>query len=459
MFGFRLMTRLGSAALRWLQPRVRRSRGRPAWSRPAVESLSDRLLPSVNITQMRFAELPRSEAWQTYLESWGLPVAPQQISQEFPLSPRQMAQIVRSTPGLDVLGPPSITGGTTELRGERIPVLALQFGSSFTLDLAFGRDVHSRPAVLGGLVEWYSDRGARTFLMYNSGAELTWPSTPLLSEVLGLADARQDAPSLPRAHSLTNARPILGGIEPTNTAPPVATTGSSLATSLVGWRGGKQIAEGLAEQRENDTRKNGAAEVAVNDPGNPADVLLTVDTALPDAKADLVHLQDADLAIVPTYLVGDAPVAPVAPPRADERPDLGLTTHVVGLDEWPGAVGRAPVRTDRRFELLASADGGRELEARRLLAEAGVRPDGIEVCDAPAAPTDAGRALREWFDGLLNWGGDGTKVAGALVLGGVMVAYVHWQRLASCLSKSRVREHGGQGVRDDPIPLPPTPDP
>src|SRR5262249_35430347 len=187
--------------------------------------------------------------------------------------------------------------------------------------------------------------------------------------------------------------------------PSVATTGPSLATFLVGWSGGKQIADGLAEQTANDTRKNGTAEVAVDHPGKPADVLLTVDTVLPDANADLVRLQNADLAIVPTYLVGDAPVAPVAPPHADERPDLTLTTHVLGLDELPGGVSRALVSTDPLFELLASADRGRGVEARRLLAEAGVRPDGIEVCDAPAAaPTDAGLALRQWLDGLLNQG-------------------------------------------------------
>jgi hypothetical protein len=468
MFGFRLMMRLGSAALRWLQgPPARRSRSRPSRIRLSLEPLSDRLLPSVDLSkalvapdsaQMRFAELPQSESWQTYLAVWGLPVSPHQMSQEFPLSSHEMSQIVGDTPGLEQLGPPSMTGGTVELCGETLPVVVLQFGSSFTLDLAFCTDVASRPAVVGGLVAMYSDGGERHFLMYNSGVESKWQGTPLLREVLSLADVRQDAPSVPEVLSLANVRPTIGGVEPTNTAPSVATTGPSVATFLAGWSGGKQIADGLAEQAANDTRKNGTAEVAVNDPGNPADLLLTVDTVLPNAKADLVRLQQADLAIVPTYLVGDAPVAPVAPPRGDERPDLGLPAHVVGLDESPGAVSGAPVSTDPLFELLASADGGRGVEARRLLADAEARPDGSEVSDAPAAaPTAAGLALRRWLDGLLNQGGNGAKVIAAMAMEGLLVAYLYRQRLTSRVSNSCVRNHGGQVGREDPIPLASTP--
>jgi hypothetical protein len=225
--------------------------------------------------------------------------------------------------------------------------------------------------------------------------------------------------------------PTFGRIEPANTAPSASTTGSSLATFLAGWSGGKLIAGSLAAQTADDAPANGTAEVAVNDPGKPAEVLLTVDTVLPDANADLVRLQNADLAIVPTYLVGDAPVASVAPPRADERPDLSLTTHVLGLDELPGGVSCALVSTDQLFEQRASADRGRDVEARRLLAEAGVRPDGIEVGNAPVAPKEAGLALREWLDGLLNQGGKGTKMIAAMAMEGLLVAYVYRQQLAS----------------------------
>src|SRR5207244_1886937 len=84
----------------------------------------------------------------------------------------------------------------------------------------------------------------------------------------------------------------------------------------------EQIAGGLSTPSADDAGGKALAEVAVHAPGNPADVLLTVDTVLPDAKADLVRLQNADLAIVPTYVVGAAPATPLAPPRVDDRPDL-----------------------------------------------------------------------------------------------------------------------------------------
>ncbi len=179
---------------------------------------------------------------------------------------------------------------------------------------------------------------------------------------------------------------------------------------------------------------NATAEVAVHAPGNPADVLLTVDTVLPDAKADLVRLQNADLAIVPTYVVGAAPATPPALPRVDDRPDLGLAAQVVGLDEFPGDESRTPSSTDRFFEQLAWADSGRGVAACSLdLGE--MQPGAIDVGDEDAAQaqlsavsTDAAPALREWLDGLLQQGKKGAVMVPVLAIEGLM-AFVYWRGL------------------------------
>jgi hypothetical protein len=439
MFGFRLMVRLGSAALRWLQPHVRLSCSRPSRTRLSFESLSDRILPSVDLThinlsqefadpdaaQVRFVEIPQSESWRPYLDS-----------QEFPISPQQMSDILGGASRLEQLGTPSVTGGTVELGGETIPTVVLQFGSSVTIDLVFGEDVagsaddpgsaaDSRSAFLGGFVEVCLNGGERRFLMDHIGVEPSWQGTPSLPEVHSLAKNAGEGSPTQLAHG---PRPTIAGIEPTNTSPSAAATGSPLATFLAGWSGGKQVGGELAAQAADDVWVNRAAEIAVNDPGNPADVLFTLDTVLPDAKPDLVRLQNADLAIVPTYLVGDGPVSPVAPPRVDEQSDPGLTTHVVGLEEWPGGVSHPPFSTDRPFELAASADGGRAVEACRLGAR--IQQGEIEVGDAlHAAPTDVGCALREWLDGLLNQSGNAAEVVAALALEELLVA-VYRRRLA-----------------------------
>jgi hypothetical protein len=475
MFGFRLMMRLGCAALRWLQqPPVRRSRSTPSRTRRSVEALSDRLLPSVDVTglthvtlpeleasadpaKMRFVEIPHSGSWLPYWES-----------QAFPISLQEMSDIVRRASDLEQLDTASVTADTVEVGGQTALLLGFRFGCSVRIDLVVGGEVAgspdgrgcdaaSPPAVVGGFVDVYSDVGERRFVMHNSGVEPNWQGKPFLPEVLSLANYAGEANPTQAASAASST---FGRIEPTNTAPPPPTTGSSLATFVAGWSGGKQIAGSLAAQPADDAPANGTAEVAVNHPGKPAEVLLTVDMVLPDANADLVRLQNADLAIVPTYLVGNGPIAPVAPPRTDERPHISLTTHVLGLDELPGGVSRALVSTDQLLERRASADGGRGVEGQSLSAEAGVQPDGIEVCDAPAAaPTDAGLALREGLDSLLNQGGRGTRVIAAMAVEGLLVAYVYRQRLASRTSNSRVHDQGGQVAREDPTPLAPTPNP
>jgi hypothetical protein len=325
-----------------------------------------------------------------------------------------------------------------------MPLWGLQFGTN---DLAFDKNMagsagetafprEESPAVIGSLLDVDVASGARRFLIHSSEVERNRPSAPASAELASLTKYARDRNLTP---------PGLGAwtssvSEPTTTASAAGTTDASPAQFVASWSGGQQIADGLAGPAE---ERRGNVEVVVNSPGNPAQVLLTMDTALPDARAELVRLQDSDLAIVPTYLVGDAPVAAVALPAAEERPNLALTTIVVGLDELPNGGSRAPVSVDRLFELLASAEGGGDGEAWMMLRGAGVRPARIEDRELPTPPTDAGFALREWLDGLVNRGGGDTKVVVALALEG-LVAYVYWQRLASCRSKSHDQNHGRQ---------------
>jgi hypothetical protein len=112
-------------------------------------------------------------------------------------------------------------------------------------------------------------------------------------------------------------------------------------------------------------------------------LLLAVDTVLPDAKADLVGLQNADLAVVPTYVIGAPPATAPAPPRVDDRPDLGLAAQVVGLDEFPEDGRLTPPATDWLFEQPAWVDSGGEAACNLELE--GMQLGAIDVGDTARA--------------------------------------------------------------------------
>jgi hypothetical protein len=418
---------------------VRQPRAKPPRSRPSLEPLSDRILPSVHLAgpapdalvridlsdpesdQLRFVEIPNSDSLLTY---WG--------SGAFSLSAQQMVDILGGPSRVQQLGTPVVARDTVELGGETFPALDLRYGSTLAVNLAFGGDragSAGKPGsvvyapLLGGLVEVYTDGGERRFLMQYQGAGQDGPDGPPL---VPLPDALRYLGDGKSTHAAPGDRPALGGQVPTEAVPLAEPTGPSPPPFIPGWPGGMPVAGGLVEPPADDAWENGAREVAADAPGNPADVLLTVDTVLPDTKADLVRLQNADLTIVPTYVVEDAPAAPAAPPRADDHSDLGLTARVVGLDESPGGVASVPSAADRLFEQLAWVGGGHGVEAWRPAA-ARVQSDGIEVGDAPhAAPADAGLALREWLDGFLQQNGEGAAVVSALALEGLL-AYVCWR--------------------------------
>jgi hypothetical protein len=436
MFHLHALRRLGSAALRWLrQPPVR-----PSCRRPALELLPDRVLPSVDlispvrpdyslewaephIEQMRFMEIPRSGDVLRYWESGA-----------FSLSAKDIVDILGGPSRAEQLDPLVVTRGQVEIGGEPFATLNVGFGSSVTASLVFaevgagstgdpGSAPDARPLFVGGLLDLRADGGERRFLMDYRAAPA--PFALLNAEYTPDYKATQPGP---------DGRPAVGGPEPAQALPLAGTTGPSLALFMAGWADGTQMAQGLSTASADDAGLNAMAEVAVHAPGNPADVLLTVETVLPDATADLVRLQNADLAMVPTYVVGTAPATPLAPPRRDDRPDLGLTAHVVGLDELPGDGSLTPAFADRWFEQLALADRGRGVAACRLDL-GGMQAGAIDVGDAAqaaapapqsAVPTDAAPALREWLDGVLQQGEKVAVMVPVLALEGLM-AFVYWR--------------------------------
>ena len=339
---------------------------------------------------------------------------------------------------MEQLETPVVTRGTVEIGGEAFATLNLGFGSSVTASFVFageragsagnpGPAPYARPFLLGGLLELNADGGERRFLMGYRGWEKARPGAPLLFGLLSAEYTADNKATQPGPSGQAAA----GGPEPPEALPLSGTTGPSLALFVAGWPGGTQIAGGLSTPSADDEGGKALAEVAVHAPGNPADVLLTVDTVLPDAKADLVRLQNADLAIVPTYVVGAAPATPLAPPRVDDRPDLALAAQVVGLDEFPGVRSLTPASTDRFFEQLAWADSGRGVPACGLDL-GGKQPGAIDVGDAAQAaaqaqqstlPTDA---FRKWLDGLLQQ--KGAVMVPVLALEGLM-ALVYWRSL------------------------------
>jgi len=431
MYHLKSIFRLGSAAMRWL----RRRNARPLRRLTFLEFLPDRVLPSVDIagttqhnlsqdlndpesSQARFMEIPQTGDVLHYAES-GV----------FSLSPQQMSAILGGPSRTEQLGPPVVIQGTIEFGGGMtLPTVELQFGSTVTADLVFGNygagsAGETGPAanleqssLIGGLVEVNSDGGVRRFLMdYHSG-ERDGPDGPPPLALSNLPDFLGEA-NLTR--SVAGERPAIGAYGPAATASLDESSSSGPSPFVAGRPRGEQIASGLGAGDDAGSDPN--AEFAAYAPGALADVLLTVDVGLPDAKADLVHLRNADLAVVPTYLVGDAPPPSIARSRADDRQDLGLTTHVVGLDEFSDGMNREPCLTHHNSEQRASEGS----EAGEI--EVGSEPNGATVEHPVVAATDSGWSLLDWLDGgMQQLSGKGAAVVSVLAVEGLVV-YVGWR--------------------------------
>jgi hypothetical protein len=439
MFPLQTIVRLVSTTLR----RGRRPRVRPPRSRPSLESLPDRILLSTdlaglvqqNLSQglakpdnegLRLIEIPAAVTLPTFKESGELSVSPQQVANAFARYPR-----------LEQLGTPALELGTVDVGGATRPTLQVQFGTSLSAWLVFGErgtgpanepgsaNDAKRP-LLGGLIDVFADDGERRFLLDNLEAGRNLPGGPWLMPLLNALQYLEVIKSTPPAGDL----PILVGHEPKEGAPQAETSNPPLATFVTGLPGGNQIAGGLVAEVLDDTPGNGFVAVVANATREPADILLAVDTVLPDSGVDLVRLHNADLAMVPTYVVGEMPAASVAPSREGDRPDLGLAAEVVGLEELPGDASRTPETTDQVFEQMIRVDPGRDAELQTQSA-----PGTIPA----AAVADAGLALREWFVSLLPQGEEGAAAVRVLAIEGLLV-YLCWRGWRSDPSRSKKKD-------------------
>jgi hypothetical protein len=298
MFHLGAILRVGFAALR----RLRQSPVRPSRRRPSLELLPDRVLLSTDLpspvhsdysvelaeldtARMRFMEIPASGSLLQYWESG-----------TFSLSAKEIHDIIGLPSRADQLDPTVVTRGSVEIRGEAFPTLDMSFGSSVTARLVFagegtgsagnpGSATSARPDLLGGLLELSADGGERRFLMDYRGLEKP-AAGALFQVVIAEYTADNKAPQ-----SGPGSQPAIAAPEPVETLPPLGTKGPSPALFMAGWAVGTQIAGGLTFPSGDDAGANAMAEVAVLSRANPADVLLTVDTVLPDAKDDLVGRQ------------------------------------------------------------------------------------------------------------------------------------------------------------------------
>ena len=438
MFHLQSMVRLGSATLRWL----RTPRARPARVRPSLEFLSDRILPSIGLSglanpdlspvktdpalaEVRIIEIPGAAALPPYHDSGASSISSQQL-----------LDVIQAASPAAGLGRPVATADTLEIDGQTVQVLNLSYGSSVTFRLAFGDGDAAAPGepdsaatsssnLLGGLVDVYSQGGESRFLLDFGGSGRDRLGGAPLSLLLNSAYAAESPADGPSADHALRDRTSFDDHGPTETQPAAASEGTSpsLAAFLTDRPSGEQIAGGLAAQTADGAGGDVTGEVAVNAPDDPADVLIAVEPGVPDANADLFNLQKADFAVVPTYVVRDAPAAPAVATGADSPTDLSLSAYVVGLGEAPAASRRLPsvAAADRVFEQLASKDGGRQMGAWRLAA-AGLSSDRPEN----AASADIGLRLREWLDALVPRGGKGAAVVSAVGLEGLL-AYLCWQ--------------------------------
>ncbi len=423
--------------LRWLRAR----RARPARVQLALEFLSDRILPSIDLAGFANPDLSPDKtdpalAQVRIIETPAAALPPYNDSGASSVSYQQLLDLIQAASPAAGLGAPVATADTLELDGRTVQVLNLSYGSSVTFRLAFGDDGAQSPGapesaamsssnLLGGLVDVSSQGGDSRFLLDFDRPGRDWLGGPSLSLLLSSAYAAVSASDGPSADHALRDRASFGDHGPTETPPAAGSEGtsSSLAAFLTDRPSGEQIAGGLAAQTADEVGGDATGEVAANAPGDPAVVLIAVEPGVPDANADLFNLQSADLAVVPTYVVRDAPAAPAAETQTDLRPDLSLTAYVVGLDEAPPSSRRSPsvAAADRVFEQLASKDGGCEMGAWRLAA-ASLSSDRPES----AASADVGLRLREWLDALVPQGGKGTAVVSAVGLEGLL-AYLCWR--------------------------------
>jgi hypothetical protein len=119
----------------------------------------------------------------------------------------------------------------------------------------------------------------------------------------------------------------------------------ALGGLVAGTPGGPSIAAALGHGAgilDEAPAAEGTGEIDARDPGGDTVLLPPEAWHLPDAAADLVPLENAGLAVVPTFVVGSGGRTAAPLPEAADRPDRPVAGFVIGLDEPPAAPPKGP---------------------------------------------------------------------------------------------------------------------
>ena len=205
MFHLQSMVRLGSATLRWLRTR----RARPARVRPSLEFLSDRILPSIDLSGLANPDLSPAKtdpalAQVQIIETPAGALPPYHDSEASSISYQQLLDVIRAASPAAGLGRPVVTTDTLGLDGQTVQILNLSYGSSVTLRLAFDDRGAASPGepdsaatsssnLLGGLVDVNSQGGESRFLLDFDRTGRDWFGGSSLSMAAQLRLAPQTA--------------------------------------------------------------------------------------------------------------------------------------------------------------------------------------------------------------------------------------------------------------------------
>ncbi len=244
--------------------------------------------------------------------------------------------------------PPAVVTGDLNVGGKSYPVADVQFGSTAQVVLVFGKDDSPAPqgpggrpddGVLGAGIAVQTPNGDQRYVLDFDRGVGQAGFDPRLYEPPGPGFVPDPSAPYPRGGYACAADKG----ESQMTTPCEAT--EEVDPCPMGRTDGSRIADGLARADGGGSsgRTDGTTdgvEIDAADPDGQTLALVTPDWDLPDARQELVPLHDANLAVVPTYVVGDGQ-APAADAPADARPDLNLTVEVVGLEE-PSTSSRQP---------------------------------------------------------------------------------------------------------------------
>jgi hypothetical protein len=333
----------------------RRAVPRSAPPRLRLERLSDRTLFSVDLLAgLPYTSLPLNQSAlsvvsrvETYVLTGGNAESAKQTS---PGDPGSQAEAVKDSirSSLSALAPPVVVAGELTVAAENFPILDFQFGSTAEVVFVFRQPGAAAPQssgdglnsdLLGAGVAVRTQAGdERYFLDFDHFGANTINARFASERYAAAYSTVAPGPSEARATDGSDEITGLGR----DSSPGTRAGAEAFDPSRPDRREGARIADGLAQpegdsdQKPSDESEKG--EVDSEGPDGETTALVMVDWNLPDANEELVPLQKAKLAVVPTFVVGEGRVPAAAAAATDDHQDLSLSVVVVGLEEAPFAV-------------------------------------------------------------------------------------------------------------------------